>query len=724
MKRIVTLVCLVSFLCVVSLCGETLTVLHLNDTHAHLLPYGPKDASGVGMWGGMARVATLVGMNKMTEPNVLLLHAGDVFVGDFMFQEYLGIPELEIMKQLGYDAFTLGNHEFDLYPSTLKYVLNAAGFPGAGFPVLCANLDYSADPQMGAFVRPYTIKEFGTVRVGIFGLTTDFANSGSNPQPLVIQPPLAIAQAWIDSLRIGHGCNVVILLSHLGTPMDQAVAASTSGINVIVGGHTHTQLDQPITIGNTLILQAGEFAHYLGKLHLVVEGGVVVAHDYQLMPVDQNVPAEPTVAGMLAVLAAGVEADPRFGPVFTTPVAEAAIDLDELFGQGLVMDNPMGNMVADAFRQNTGTDIAFQPQGFINQPIWAGPVVGNDIFEAVPYGFDQTSGLGLKLATFETDGMSIIAGLEFAVYNLPYLEDFFMQASNFSYAYNSSEAPGSRVDYASIMIGGSPLNPFGTYTVTIPDGAVPFLAQIPGFNVNNLVITDHFMYTSVKEFMAAHSPVAYYREGRVLDLAALADPLDGMAALAEMVEMDRINGAIARDNVGQILIRDYGIVTKHMSAHRYTAALAKLSGTEEYLRDQMATGFITSAAGNSLIYVMHQIAESLESVAGLAAKEIRRNATSAAIPESFALGQNFPNPFNPTTSISFTLPTASEVSLEVYNVLGQRVKTLVDGPMNAGSHSVMWNATDQNGRTVSSGVYLYRIVAGDQTASNKMILLK
>jgi 5'-nucleotidase / UDP-sugar diphosphatase len=299
MKRLLLWAGLIAFLLVSSAFGETLTVLHLNDTHAHLLPYGPKDASGNAMWGGMARVATLVGMNRATEPNVMLLNAGDISVGDFMFQKYLSIPELEIMKALGYDALTLGNHEFDLYSSTLKYELNAAGFPASGFPVLCANLDMTADPEMGYFVQPYTIKQYGAVRVGIFGLTTDATNSQSNPQPLSVIPPLDVAQKWIDSLKIGHGCNVVILLSHLGIDMDEAVASYTSGIDVIVGGHSHTKIDQPIKIGNTIVVQAGEFAHYLGKLHLFVNGGSVTGYNYQLMPVDQNVPAEPTISGML-----------------------------------------------------------------------------------------------------------------------------------------------------------------------------------------------------------------------------------------------------------------------------------------------------------------------------------------------------------------------------------------------------------------------------------------
>lgn len=724
MRYVLTIVCLAFFLLASTAIGDTLTILNLNDTHAHLLPYGPKDATGVGMWGGMARVATLVGMNKMTEPNVLLLHAGDVSVGDFMFQKYLSVPELEIMKQLGYDALTLGNHEFDLFSSTLKFELATAKFPDSGFPVLCANLDYSADPEMGTFIKPYVIKEFDSIKVGIFGLTTDFANSGSNPQPDVILPPLSVAQAWIDTLRVGHSCNVVILLSHLGMPMDQAVAASTSGIDVIVGGHTHTEVDQPITIGNTLIVQAGEFGHFVGKLHLMVDSGLITGHDYQLMTVDQNVPEEATVAGMLGVLANNLEDDTLFGPVFSHPVARAAIDLDKNFGHGLVMDNPMGNMISDAFRQSTGTDIVFEPQGFINQQIWAGPLVGNDIFQTVPYGFDQTTRLGFKLATFETDGMSIIAGLEFAVYNLPYLEDFFMQVSNFAYAYNSSATPGSRVDYGSITVGGSPLNPFGTYTVTVPDGVVPFLAQIPGFNVNNLTITDQFVYTAVRDFMAANSPVSYHRQGRVLDLAALTDPLAGTTALIEMVGMDLVNGSIAKAKVAEILTRDFGIVAKHIGGERATAALAKLHGTEQYIDAQMRLGLISPQAGATLKYVMNKVAESIAPAPVVAAQEAADGVGSVNAPAAFNLGQNYPNPFNPTTIISFSLPTASQVSLEVYNLLGQRVRTLADGPMTAGAHSLTWNATDQNGRAVSSGMYFYRLVAGDQTASRKMILLK
>lgn len=360
--RIIFCVIVMVYLTMFAQAQDTLTILHVNDTHSHLLPYGPKDAQGTGTWGGMARLATLIGMNRMTEPNVMLFHSGDFFVGDFMFQEYVGVEELEIMKALQYDALELGNHEFDLFPQTLEYVLNQAGFPaGPGtFPVLCANLDMSGDPVLANFVRPYTIKQIGNTKIGIFGLMTEMANQISNPSPVIVMPPLNVVSAWIDTLRNGHDCDIVICLSHMGVDMDQAVAANIPGIDIIVGGHTHTQIDAPIQIGNTLILQAYEFARYLGKLKIVVDNGVVLNWNYQLQSVDSSIPAEPTLAGLIGQLAAGVEMDPRFGPVYSQNICTANVDIEKPLHFGLCRDNGLGNLVADAIRLKTGFRIFYR----------------------------------------------------------------------------------------------------------------------------------------------------------------------------------------------------------------------------------------------------------------------------------------------------------------------------------------------------------------------------
>ncbi len=718
---------------------DTLTILHVNDTHSHLLPYGPKDAAGDWTWGGMARLATLVGESRMTDPNVILLHGGDVFVGDFMFQEYVGVAELGIMKALNYDALELGNHEFDLYPSTLKYVLNQAGFPGGGFPVLCANLDITGDPELGYFVRPYVIKEYGNVRVGIFGLLTDMTNQISNPSPVTVLPPLSVAQAWVDSLRIGHDCDLVILLSHLGSNYDQMVASSVSGIGIIVGGHEHRLIESPIQIGNTLILQAGEFGRYLGKLQVIIgakasfkqkDSGlslnkakteeVIQSWKYEMETVDSSVPAEPTLNAMIGNLAAGIETDPRFGPVYSQVIAQAKSEIKKPLGEGLCKDNALGNLVSDAMRSQTGTDIAFQPQGFISQTIYKGPVKGADIFQAVPYGFDQVSGLGLKLATFQTDGMSLIYGLEFAVYNLPYAEDFFLHGSNISYVYNLANPPGSRVDYSAITVNGRPLNPSATYTVTVPDGVVPFLTQIPGFHVNNLSVTNSFEYNVVKDFMISHSPVAYYSEGRVIDLASFTNPPEGAIALSDVVDLFRENGSINNQRVAERLKCELASVHRYLEAGNNRAAARTLKLFTIYVRLESCLRHITVWSSKRLVYLADKLGDSI----GYPLAKISENETGEVKPEEFQLLQNYPNPFNPQTEISYSIPEDSHVRLSIYNLLGQQVRLLVDEYQGAGAKRVVWDGRNENGESVASGIYLYRLEAGQYVETKKMSLLK
>ena len=720
MKKLIVFVSIIGILGTFSLTQaqiDTLAILHVNDTHSHLLPYGPKDGEGNWTWGGMARIATLVGINRMSASNVLLLHSGDLFIGDFMFQKYLSVAELEIMKAIGYDALELGNHEFDLYPSTLKYVLNEAGFPGEGFPVLCANLDLSGDPELGYFIKPYTIKEYGGLKVGIFGLLTEMTNQISNPSPVVVLPALANTQAWVDTLK-AHNCDLVILLSHLGSDYDQVVASSISGIDLIVGGHSHTTIDSPVQIGNTLILQAGEFGRYLGKLTLFLNDKTITSWNYELQSVDSSVPEEPTLASMIGNLTSGVEADPRFGPVYTEVIAQTKTEIKKPLGEGLFKDNPLGNLVSDAFREKTGTDIAFQPQGFCSQTIYPGGVKGADIFQAIPYGFDPSSGLGFKLSTFQTDGMSIIYGLEFSVYNLPYVEDFFLHCSNFSYAYNSLNPPGSRVDYSSIKVNGQPLDPFSNYTVTVPEGVVPFLSQIPEFQINNPLVTDYFVYTVVKDFMVSHSPVSYYTEGRVIDLALLSEPIEGVIALKEVVDNYLQNGSIDNQGIAFSLKSQLNEVFLFLQEDNYDEALGILKAFKNHLKAQSGK-HISSEAADMLIDLADKLMESLPSsqIPAYATK------TDKKMPKDFQLLQNYPNPFNPETNIAFALPENSKVSLKIYNIAGQLVKSY-EGYYEAGTHTITWDGTNEGGKAVASGVYLYRISAGPYTSVQKMVFTK
>ncbi len=695
---------------------DSLVILHTNDTHAHLMPYGPKDASGNWQWGGFARVAAVIGMTKMESPNTLVLDAGDFSVGDFMFQKYLSIPQLSLMKAVGYDVVALGNHEFDLYTSTLMYMLDAAGFPDPDLPLLCANLDISGEPTLGYFVQPYTIKQYGNTKVGIVSLLTESANQISNPSPVVVLPALDEAQRWIDTLN-AHDCDIVILLTHIGFEFDCLLAQMTSGADIIVGGHSHTLLTEAVEINGVKIVTAGEFGAHVGRTSIVVESGDILEFSYASITIDQSVPEVPEVAAQVQALVAGIEADPRFGPVYTEDLAEAAVEITKPRGSGFFQDTPMGNLIADAFRQTTGTDIAFQPQGFCGQTIYQGAVRGMDIFQAVPYGFDEVTGLGLKLVTFETDGMSLMAGLEFAVYNLPYSEDFILHGSNIAYAYNSSGAPGARVDYSSIRINEQPIDPAGSYTVTTSDAVVGFVSQIPGFNIANITMTDIPVYTVVKDHFVANSPVTAYSTGRLIDLAQMSDPIAGARLLHDVLNQYAAIGLISQGQNVTNWKADIWVVEKLLAHGNSSAANALLESFKTWVSRNVSR-HVDPFAADRLVYLTSQLQEAIMPSTAVAKAE------PPVVSSQIALEQNFPNPFNPTTDISFSLPTPAQVTLQVYNILGERVRTLADSQFGAGSHTVAWDSNDEAGNRVASGIYFYRLRAGETVKTKKMILLQ
>ncbi len=156
---------------------DTITIFHVNDSHSNLSTLGQRDAGLEGSLGGIARVATVIGMTKMEDPDALVLHAGDVSIGDLFYTKYFASAEMQIMLALGFDAMTLGNHEFDLGPLYFKQMLDSAFVQGS-FPLLSANaiLEDPLVQNLKTYVQPYVIKKIGGTSVGIFGLTTPATN--------------------------------------------------------------------------------------------------------------------------------------------------------------------------------------------------------------------------------------------------------------------------------------------------------------------------------------------------------------------------------------------------------------------------------------------------------------------------------------------------------------------------------------------------------------------
>ncbi|HMQ67720.1 MAG TPA: 5'-nucleotidase C-terminal domain-containing protein [Ignavibacteria bacterium] len=496
--------------------GTQITILHTSDSHSHLDATGPKNRQLEGTLGGIAKVASIIGSVKQTEQNVLTLHAGDFCVGDFFYNQYFGVPELQIMKQIGFDALTVGNHEFDLGPQTLFEVLYA-GFENGSFPVLSANLDLTGFPELSNFVQPYTIKEYEGVKVGIFGMTIPAPLS--NPYPVLIQENLAeIEYATVMELR-SLGADVIICLSHLGSNVDMELAANVPGIDFIISGHDHVTYSQPVVIvnpegKNTRIVESGPFYQNIGKLNFTFENGEITFDSYTLIPVDNNVPAVPEIKEVIDQLKAGITE--QYGNVYTKIIGLALCDLNtQPTGNNNFKDTPMGNLITDAFRKKTHTEISITADGLISDKIYRGAITGADIFRTVSYGYDTTNGLGLRLVTFDISGIELIKGLEVSLSMLGIDSDFKLQVSGMNFRYDPSMPVGERVILSSVRINNHPLDPGRMYSATVNEGLLGVLVSLGGVIVENVDFLPDNEYTVLHKFIKQNHFLYYRSEGRV-----------------------------------------------------------------------------------------------------------------------------------------------------------------------------------------------------------------
>jgi 5'-nucleotidase len=250
-----------------------LTILHTNDTHSRIEPF-PANAPRFAGMGGVARRASLVNRIRSENPNVLLLDAGDVFQGTPYFNYYKGALDFQAMTKMGYDASTIGNHEFDNGVEGFVEVADEANFP-----FVSSNYDYRDSP-MADYVKSNIIKEVDGIRIGIFGLGINFAGLvlPSLHEGVRYMEPVRMAQYQADQLRYRYNCDMVICLSHLGYSYnnpnrvdDVTVARQTRGIDLIIGGHSHTFLEAPERIRKddgsvTIISQVGFAGIVLGRI--------------------------------------------------------------------------------------------------------------------------------------------------------------------------------------------------------------------------------------------------------------------------------------------------------------------------------------------------------------------------------------------------------------------------------------------------------------------------
>lgn len=273
-----------------------LVVLQTNDTHSRIDPF-PMDGGRNQGLGGVARRKVLIDRIRASEPYTLLVDSGDIFQGTPYYNLYGGEVEIESMNQMGYEVATVGNHEFDNGIEGLEKTM-----PLGRFDWVSSNLDWSGAPGLAPLVQPWTIREVGPFRVGVFGLLCELKGmvAEGNHEGVTYLDPVESARRSVSELR-ARGCNVIVCLSHLGYATryqedqlrDDRLPSAVEGVDLVLGGHSHTFLDDLVELprkggGVTRITQQGWAGIRLGRVEVTLGKGETLAMSQNPMEVAES----------------------------------------------------------------------------------------------------------------------------------------------------------------------------------------------------------------------------------------------------------------------------------------------------------------------------------------------------------------------------------------------------------------------------------------------------
>lgn len=442
---VVLMLSLTLFVASVSASAATeIVFVHTNDFHARMEPI---DFEG-GERGGIARLAGMVNVIRGLYPDrVLWLDGGDTLHGTTVANLFFGSSVVDGFNRAGLDVMAAGNHDYNYGHDVL--LLRAAQ---ADFPILAANTFMKVSGER--FLPPYAFFDLDGVRVAVLGfspVTTPVTTHPKNVEAITFEDPLAVAAELVPQLR--EQADLVVVLSHLGYTEDVAMATAVAGIDVIVGGHSHTKLDEPVVVADTIIVQANEYGKYLGFLKLVVEDGQIVDYEGRLIPTTADMPVNLEVQTALADWQA------LLSERLNVVIGETLVDLDGERGNVRTRETNLGNLIADIMRETLDADVTLMNGGGIRASIPAGPITLGDIYTVLP--FDNT------LAGVEVTGEQLLAALEHGVSGYPVDWGGFLQVSGVNFTFNPNNPVGERI--TSVTVGGEPLDLNRVYRVATND---------------------------------------------------------------------------------------------------------------------------------------------------------------------------------------------------------------------------------------------------------------
>jgi len=486
-----------------------ITILHTNDFHMYLL--GTTDSKNQPV-GGSARIYTIVEQERSYNPErTLLVDAGDAIgggppIGAFFY----GKDVVEVYNAMGYNYATFGNHEFDWGKDLL-----AERVSEAKYTYVCSNV-IDTKTNSSYMSKPYDIKSLGFVNLGIFGL--------DNPQlPVLVNPkgieglevldPVKTASNVVSTLS--GSANYIILLSHLGYTGtdyytgeigDKELASQVSGINLIIGGHSHTVLDKPTKVNNTYIVQTGNYGLNLGEVKLYFETTAnsvkLTKFDYKLVPIDSKVQENASIVSIIKPY------NDEITKKMSEVIGEALVDMNGKRADVRSKETNLGDYIADWMKEIAGADIAITNGGGIRDSMPKGPITIGTVYTVLP--FDN------YLNLLELKGSDVIAGLENGFSQVESGAGRFPQISGIRVKVNLKNPPGKRVVEATLA-DGTPLDPNKVYKVVTNDfmtaGGDGYTAFTNALSIK--IVTGNYMRDDLVSYIRANPKVSKEVDGRI-----------------------------------------------------------------------------------------------------------------------------------------------------------------------------------------------------------------
>jgi 5'-nucleotidase / UDP-sugar diphosphatase len=459
---------LVSALSLIAQTETKITILHTNDLHSRLrgftpeLSYSPLTINDDKTVGGFARIATIIKNEKEhNNGTTLILDAGDFMMGTLFpsLEKKTGF-QLRLMKEMGYDVIGIGNHEYEFGPDWLASVIGKSHDNGEIPELLIGNARFDnkskADDGLeklfaDKLIERKTILIRNGLKIGIFSiLGKDAVDVAPKASPVTFEKQSSFAKKMVKELR-AENCVFIICISHSGITKeddgewggeDVDLARSVKGINLIVGGHTHTKLDKPIIVNGTTIVQTGEFGQFVGCLTLSISPGKTSVESYRLIPVDDGIAGDEHINKLIEEQKENINREilKPLGMDYNKPVVETDFTIEGNDGGDYVNSN-LGPLIADAIQYYVnknnakGTDISMVAAGMIFDKIMPGVQSVPDIFRVMPLGSGKDEVPGYALSRLYVTGRELKSILEI------------LQVASRSKPANYCYYSGLRVDY-------------------------------------------------------------------------------------------------------------------------------------------------------------------------------------------------------------------------------------------------------------------------------------